>query len=126
MNCDPFQGVQYILCCVLDTLEEDQEKHINYGENELDRHLPFQSVVQLTTNNIFKKMTIWQGAGNGKSWLTNSIIHTWCTIRISTITISSSYAAKTISIPRKQITETPKTEKCSKYVQEKRTGGLSF
>jgi len=65
MNCDPFQGVQYILCCVLDTLEEDQEKHINYGENELDRHLPFQSVVQLTTNNIFTKMTIWQGAGNG-------------------------------------------------------------
>jgi hypothetical protein len=32
MNCDHFQLVQYILCCVLNTLEEDQEKHINYEE----------------------------------------------------------------------------------------------
>lgn len=104
----------YVVCL---THSKKIKRNISIMRKWTKSSLPFQSLVQLTTNNIFTK--------NDK-FTPGSLIHTWCTICISTVTTSSSYATKTISIPRKQITEISKTDNTQKTCKKKITGGLSF
>lgn len=112
----------HIMLCAWHTRRRSRETYQLWGKWTRSS-LPFQSLVKLTTNNIFTKMTIWHAAGNGNP---GSLIHTWCTICIPTITTSSSYTAKTISIPRKQITETSKTDVTLKRCARNKNWGTKF